>query len=170
MALTNDMPIVLGQVSGLFGVKGWVKIFSYTEPREAILDYRDCLLGSAGNWSKAQIAEGQLHGKAVILRFAGVSDREEAAAIIGRDVAVSRDRLPEPDTGEYYWADLEGLAVVGPDGTQLGVVSKILATGANDVLVVQGDKEILIPFLMNDVILEVDLEKGEITVDWEADW
>lgn len=170
MALTKDMPIVLGQVSGLFGVKGWVKIFSYTDPREAILDYRDCLLGSTDNWSKAEIAEGQLHGKAVIVRFAGVSDREEAAAIIGREVAVSRDRLPQPDAGEYYWADLEGLAVLDPDGEKLGVVSKILATGSNDVLVVQGDKEILIPFLMNDVIISVDLEKGEIVAAWEADW
>ncbi len=170
MTLTNEKPIVLGRVSGLFGVKGWVKIFSYTEPREAILDYRECLLGSADSWSEAQFAEGQSHGKSVIARFSGVDDRDRAEQLIGHDIAVSREVLPPPAKGEYYWADLEGLAVVSPNGTRLGVVSKILATGANDVLVVEGDREILIPFLLEDVIQNVDLDKGEITADWEADW
>ena len=169
MALTNEKLIVLGRVSGLFGVKGWVKIYSYTVPREAILDYRECLLGTDGKWTKAEFAEGQSHGKSVIARYVGVDDREAAAQLIGRDIAVSRDKLPQPDADEYYWADLEGLAVVSPDGTPLGVVSKVMATGANDVLVVKGDKEILVPFIMHDVIHSVDLDKGEITVDWDWD-
>lgn len=171
MALTDDKtrrsPVVLGRVAGVYGVKGWIKLHSYTDPRAAILDYRDCLLERAGSWQPARIAEGRAHGKGVIARFAGVRDRDQAAADVGAAVAVPRQALPEPEAGHYYWADLEGLRVVHRDGRELGRVAYLLETGANDVLVVQGEREILIPFLPGSVILDVDLTEGRIDVDWE---
>ena len=174
MALTdNDResqdPVVLGRISAVFGIKGWLKIFSYTDPREDILEYRDCLLMRDGTWQSATIAEGKRHSKTVIARLAGVNDREAAAAYIGADVAVPREQMPSPGEGHYYWSDLEGLKVMHRDGTELGKVAYLLATGANDVLVVKGDREILVPFIPDDVILGVDLAKGLINVDWEWD-
>ena len=161
--------MILGRVTGLFGVKGWVKIRSYTEPREAILDYKDWLLLGNGDSQAVRLAEGKRHGKAVIARIDGCDDRDEAARYVGDDIGVSRDTLPDTQRGEYYWADLEGLQVVHKDGKNLGTVAYLLATGANDVLVVQGDREILIPFVQDTIVKDVDLAAGIISVDWEWD-
>jgi 16S rRNA processing protein RimM len=169
VALTGKNPIVLGRVSGLFGVKGWVKIYSYTDPKEAILEYSDCLLATDKGWVEAVIAEGQLHGKAILARFDGVGDRDAAAELVGREIAVPRSDLPQAEEGRYYWSDLEGLTVVRKNGTTLGVVSHLLGTGAHDVLVVKGKGEILIPFVPDEYVLGVDLDKGEIVVDWDWD-
>ena len=166
-ALTQ--PVILGRIVGLFGVRGWIKVYSYTEPREAVLDYRDWLLGRDGDWQWVELAEGKRHGKAVIARLEGIDDRDAAAELIGSDIGVDRDALPEPEEGHYYWADLEGLAVVHRDGSELGRVACLMATGANDVLVVDGPVERLIPFVPGTVILDVDLARGVIRVDWEWD-
>jgi 16S rRNA processing protein RimM len=161
--------VVLGRIDGLFGVKGWVKVYSYTEPREAVLDYKDWLLGREGRWQRVVLAEGKRHGKAVIARLEGIEDRDAAAELTGSDIGVDRDALPAPGDGHYYWADLEGLTVVHKDGTELGRVAYLMATGANDVLVVDGPSERLIPFVPGDVILDVDIAAGVIRVDWEWD-
>jgi 16S rRNA processing protein RimM len=168
-APTATKPVILGRVSGVYGVKGWVRVHSYTEPREAILAYRDCALLRDGNWQSVRIAEGKRHGKSLIARFADVGNRDDAAAYVGDDIGVARESLPEAGSGEYYWADLEGLQVVHTDGRMLGTVAYLLATGANDVLVVQGGKEVLVPFIREDVIKDVDLANGVIKVDWEWD-
>ena len=165
----KEKPIVLGRVSGLYGVQGWVKVFSYTEPREAILGYRDCLLGRDGEWHSARIVEGRRHGKTVIVRMDAVQDRDAAAEWIGADIAVQRSSLPDTLADEYYWADLEGLQVVRRDDRTLGTVAYMLATGAHDVMVVQGDKEILIPFVPGRTVLDVNLADGQIQVDWDWD-
>jgi 16S rRNA processing protein RimM len=167
-------------VSGLYGVKGWIRVHSYTEPREAILDYKDWLLLRDSVRRSVKLAEGKRHGKTVVARIDGVDDRDDAAGYVGDDIAVPRERLPDTGRGEYYWADLEGLQVVNSDGRTLGSVAYLdgrtlgsvaylLATGANDVLVVQGDQEILIPFVQDEVIKDVDLAAGVISVDWEWD-
>ncbi len=135
-------PVILGRISGFFGVMGWVKIFSYTEPREAILDYRDCLVMLDGKWRSLQIAEGKRHSKTVIAKLDGIDDRDAAADYIDADIAVPRECLPDPGDGHYYWSDLEGLSVEHRDGTVLGNVAYMLATGANDVMVVRGDREV----------------------------
>ncbi len=165
----TTQPVVLGRISGLFGVRGWVKVYSYTEPREAVLDYGRWLLAGKDGWRAATVAEGQRHGKTVIARIDGYVDRDQAAELVGIEIAVPRDELPETASGQYYWSDLEGLRVVHRDGTELGQVAYLLETGANDVMVVKGEQERLIPFVMDKVILGVDLDKGEIDVDWEWD-
>ena len=162
-------PVLLGRIVGAFGVRGWVKVFSYTEPREAVLKYEAWLLRRNGNWEVNQVAEGQRHGKSVIARLQGVDDREQAEALRGTEIGVTRDKLPEPENDQYYWSDLEGLQVVHHDGTELGKIDHLLETGAHDVMVVKGETEILIPFAMHDVVLDVDLEAQKVTVDWEWD-
>jgi len=165
----TTQPVVLGRISGLFGVRGWVKVYSYTEPREAVLDFDRWLLGRRDGWHEARVAEGQRHGKTVIARLDGYVDRDQAAELIGVEIGVPRDELPETEEGRFYWSDLEGLRVVHRDGTELGKVAYLLETGANDVMVVKGEQERLIPFVMDEVVLGVDLAKGEIEVDWEWD-
>ena len=165
----TTQPVVLGRISGLFGVKGWVKVYSYTEPREAVLNYSRWLLSGKSGWREAAVAEGQRHGKTVIARLDGYVDRDQAAALIGTEIGIPRDELPETEENQFYWSDLEGLRVVHRDGTELGKVAYLLETGANDVMVVKGEQERLIPFVMEQVVLGVDLASGEIEVDWEWD-
>lgn len=160
---------MLGRVSGLFGVKGWVKIFSYTRPREAILDHSRWFLKRNEGWWPVKVCEGQKHGKSVIAHFDGIDDRDKAAELIECEIAISRDEMPAAEEGSYYWADLEGLRVVHRDGTELGHVAYMMETGANDVMVTAGERERLIPFIADKVVLGVDFEKGEISVDWEWD-
>ena len=162
-------PVVLGRISGLFGVRGWVKVYSYTEPREAVLNYDRWLLSVKDGWQEAKVAEGQRHGKTVIVRIDGYDDRDEAASLIGTEIGVPRDEMPETGGDRYYWSDLEGLRVIHQDGTELGKVDHLLETGAHDVMVVKGEQERLIPFVMNKVIINVDIDEGRIDVDWEWD-
>jgi len=162
-------PVVLGRISGLFGVRGWVKVFSYTEPREAVLKYKGLLLGRNGDWQPIKVAEGQRHGKTVILRLEGVDDRDQAAALIGTEIGAMRSELPEPEDGHYYWLDLIGLKVVHRDGTELGTIKDMLETGANDVMVVEGEQERLIPFIKGRIVINVDLHEKQVDVDWEWD-
>lgn len=159
--------VVLGRIAGVFGLKGWVKVFSHTEPREGILDYQNWLLGRDDTWQAVKVEDGKLHGKSVIVKLATVEDPEAAAEWLDAEIAVPREDLPQTDDGQYYWSDLEGLQVVHRDGRSLGKVAYLMATGANDVLVVEGDSERLIPFVMGDVILNVDLGLGQISVDWD---
>ncbi|MTW21435.1 ribosome maturation factor RimM [Allochromatium palmeri] len=160
--------IVIGRVSGLYGVKGWIKIHSETDPREGILRYSPWLLGADG--VERRVFEGKSHGKGVIARLDGCEDRDQAAALIGQEIAIRRDQLPPPRPDEFYWIDLEGLAVVTQTGVELGQVSHLFATGANDVLVVQGDRERLIPFVWKDVVLDVDFDQRRIQVDWDPEF
>ena len=144
-------------------------MYSFTRPREAILEYDRWFLKRQGEWHAAAISEGKRHGKSVIAHLEGVDDRDEAAALVDCDIAVDRAAMPAADDDSYYWADLEGLQVVRRDGTELGHVAYLMETGANDVLVVQGEHERLIPFVAEKVILDVDLDNGVISVDWDWD-
>ena len=162
-------PVVLGRITGLFGVRGWVKVFSYTEPREAVLDYTRWQLRKHGEWQAAIIAEGKRHGKTVIVRIEGFDDRDRSAELIGSEIGVPRDAMPEAGEGHYYWSDIEGSRVVRSDGSEIGTLEYLLETGAHDVMVVRGEKECLIPFVPDEVVKDVDLAAGVITVDWEWD-
>jgi 16S rRNA processing protein RimM len=160
--------LVLGHISGVYGVRGWVKIFSETEPRENILTYSPWYLD--GSREPQEVAEGRLQGKSLVARMKGCNDRDQAAALVGQEISVRRDQLPPPSADELYWADLEGLAVVTVEGVPLGRVDRLFATSANDVLVVKGECECLIPFLWDDVVKEVDFDRGEMLVDWDPDF
>lgn len=159
----------MGRIVGLFGVRGWVKVLSYTDPREAVLNYAGWLLRHKGEWQAVEVAAGQRHGKAVIAHIAGFDDRDQAAALVGSEIGVLRAVLPQTEEGQYYWMDLIGLRVVHRDGTELGKVQSMLETGANDVMVVMGEQERLIPFIKDTVVISVDLADKVINVDWEWD-
>ncbi len=174
--MNKEEPVVLvGRVSGPFGIKGWVKVSSATQPLENILDYAPWQLRDATSGAivrQVDVTEGKLHGKGLVVRLTSVGDRDQASALQGLDIAVPRSRLPEIHDGGYYWADLQGLRVEAADGRQLGVVDHMLAAGAADVMVVrsiQNDsgKRVFIPFIRDEVILAVDLDAGVIQVDWD---
>lgn len=160
--------LVLGRISGTYGVRGWVKIFSETEPRENILSYSPWYLGQSHLPRK--VAEGRRHGKGLVVRIEGCVDRDQAAALNGLEIAVRREQLPPPSPGEFYWADLEGLAVETVDGTRLGTVDHLFATAANDVVVVKGERERLLPFIWDVVVKDVDFERGLMRVDWDPEF
>ncbi|HLU61448.1 MAG TPA: ribosome maturation factor RimM [Gammaproteobacteria bacterium] len=166
----NGNRIVLGRVTGLFGVRGWVKVFSNTQPREGIANYSPWQLRLGNEWRSFVVEQGQSQGKGVIVKLEGVDDRDAAAALMGADIAIWREQLPPPAEGEIYWADLEGLEVVTVAGQALGRVSHLLETGANDVLVVRGERERLIPFVRGQVVTEIDLDGGRLVVDWDPDF
>ena len=162
--------VLMGRVSGAHGVRGWVRVKPYGEDAAALLDAPRWLLGTAGRWREVSVLEGRRHGAALLARLEGVADRDAAMALRGAEVALRRSQLPEPEEGEYYWSDLEGLVVETEGGEPLGRVERLLATGANDVLVVRGDRERLIPFLPGSVVREVDLDAGRIRVDWDPEF
>jgi 16S rRNA processing protein RimM len=162
--------IVLGRISGVYGVRGWVKVFSYTAPRDELTRYNPILLGRDGQWREARAEGGRSQGKGVVMKIEGCDDRDAAAALMGDEIAVWREQLPPLPDGEYYWADLVGLEVLTLDGVRLGVVEDLLHTGANDVIVVQGDRERLIPYIAGDVVRDVDLDAGVLRVDWDPEF
>ena len=170
MSSSERERLVIGRVSGSYGVRGWVKIHSFTEPRENILAYGEIQLGRDGCWRDATLAEGRRQGKGLVARISGIGDRDQAAGLVGEDIAILRSQLPEAVDGDFYWVDLIGLEVVNEDDVSLGKVSKLIETGANDVLVVDGERERLIPFIRESVVKAVDLDSGTIRVDWETDY
>lgn len=165
--------IPVGKISGVFGVKGWVKVFSFTDPRDNILEYKPLYVHRHGNWIPIEVNGGQLQGKAVVMSLGKVTDRNQAMTLIGSELAIKRSQLLETEEDEYYWADLVGLTVINTENEVLGVVDHLLETGANDVLVVNGadaDTQYLIPFVLERTVLQVDLENKQIQVDWQADY
>jgi 16S rRNA processing protein RimM len=157
--------VVLGRVSGLYGVRGWVKIYSYTEARESILDYSEWRIGN----TDYSVDQGKIHGKGVIAKLEGIEDRDQAAGLIGQDISVPRSALPQPEEDQFYWSDLQGCQVTTRQGDDLGKVDYLFATGANDVMVVKGERERLLPFI-DSVILTVDLTERLVVVEWDKDF
>ncbi|HEY4583804.1 MAG TPA: ribosome maturation factor RimM [Lysobacter sp.] len=164
--------ILVGRVVGAFGVRGEVKLESWTEPRSAIFGYRPWILrDTRGNERELMGVRGRQVGKGLSAEIPGVEDRDAAEAMRGTEVYVDRSALPKPAEGEFYWIDLEGLDVVNLEGVALGRVSHLFATGANDVLVARdGDRERMIPFVRPQYVTAVDIEAGRITVDWDPDF
>ena len=164
-------PIPLGRISGLFGVQGWVKVHSDTRPRENIFLYRPWYLLQDGRWRRYELLAGRPQGKTLVARFEGVTDRDQARALIGATVGVAFEQLDaRREAGEYYWTELIGQLVVTTDGHELGRVIRLMETGSNDVLVVRGERERLIPWLPDQVIRSVDLAAGRIEVDWDPEF
>lgn len=162
--------VVLGRVSGLFGVNGWVRVFSHTDPRAGIVHYQPVFLHRQGEWCAFEIEAGRAQGAGVVLKFAGCDNRDQAMALLQSEIAVRRAQLPPPKPGEYYWTDLEGLRVMTLDNVELGTVASLFATGANDVIVVRGERERLLPFVRGQVVVEINLDQRLLRVDWDPDF
>lgn len=164
-----DESVVLGRFNGPWGVRGWVKVWSDTRPPTAIFDYQPWHCGEHGN--SLQIDRWQQSGPRLVVKLHGIDTPEQAAALGRQVIRVARSALPEPAPGEYYWHDLVGLEVVNLQGHRYGRVAAMQETGAHDVLEVRDEGEaVLIPFVVDQFVREVDLAAGRITVDWPLDW
>jgi 16S rRNA processing protein RimM len=167
----GEKMVTLGRVLGPWGVKGWIKVHSYTEPRENIVGFPVWILRRGDEQRVERVEQGRTHGSnQVVVKLESVADRDAAGALVGSDILVERQNLAPCEDGEFYWTDLEGLRVVTSRGEELGVVDHLIATGSNDVMVVRGDRERLIPFLLGQVVRDVALNEGVIVVDWDADF
>ena len=163
----SNRRVELGRVAGVFGVQGWLKIHSYTDPLANILKYQPWILVDAGGERLIEQPRGKVQGKSIVVQLPGIDDRDSAQALIGACIWVDRDTLPKPKAGEVYWNDLEGMQVVNAAGVDFGVVSHLFSTPANDVLVAKGERERLIPWLPGVYVLNVDVESRRIEVDWD---
>lgn len=166
----DERLVVVGSIAGVYGVKGWIRIRSYTEPARNIVDYQPWHIDGLGGSKPCRVEEARPHGAGLVARLAGITDRESARALIGAEISVPRSRFPGAGGREYYWADLEGMEVRNSQGVVLGVVDHLLSTGANDVLVVAGERRHLVPFVMPGTVRRVDGEARVIEVDWDADF
>lgn len=158
--------IVLGRMLGVYGVRGWLKVFSETDPIENIFRYSPWLVDD----QPQRVVEWRRHGKGLVAQLEGFDDRDQARVLVGKTIAIRRDQLPPPSADEFYWIDLMGLTVETTDGTLLGQVSHLIETGANDVLVVRGERERLLPFVWGQYVLEVDFAAGRLLVDWDPEF
>lgn len=162
--------VVMGHVSGPFGIRGWVKVHAYTEASDSLFGYPVWWLSKDGGWKAYRLLEGEVHSKGLAACLEGVADRDVALALKGCKVAVPRSEMPEAEENAYYWNDLVGLKVVNLQGEVLGTVDSLFETGANNVMrVLAGEQERLIPFV-GQYVRDVDLKAGEIRVDWGADY
>lgn len=166
--------IILGKVGAVYGIKGWLKIHSFTGDQEAILDYFPWSLKLGNKTQLVEITDWRRHSNSLIVKVANVDDRDVAQAYVGSEIIVNEKSLPELPDGEFYLRDLIGMTVVTNQGYNLGSVSDVMETGANDVLVVKanlndgfGKKERLIPYLFEQVVKSVSLETKQICVDWD---
>lgn len=161
----------MGRIAAPYAVKGWVKVQPFTECIDGLLDYPEWQVGRGVHWQSRHLAEGKLHGQVLLAKLEGIEDRVAAESLVGQEIAVSRNELPEPDENEYYWDRLVDLMVVNPRGTLLGRITGFLESGAHDILRVQGEDgvERLIPFVAA-IVLNVDEVAGRVTVEWEADY
>ena len=161
--------VVLGKVAGTFGVQGWIKINSYTDPPDNILEFEELLLGSPGRWTTVQLEGGRVTGKGVLGKLKGIETPEDARTRIGAELAVRRRELPPPAPGEYYWSDLEGLDAESGTGERLGKVDHFRSTPAGTLIVLRGERELWVPFV-KERIIKIDLEHKRIVLDWSAEW
>ena len=166
----NERRILVGRLSGAFGVSGEIKCQSFTDPPERLLEYRPLAMRLENRELPLPRLNGRLTAKGLVLRLPDVADRDAAQALRGAELWVARSRLPALPPGEYYWADLEGLRVVNREGADFGTVSHLFETPANPVLVAVAERERLIPFLPGRFVDAVDLDAGLISVDWDADF
>ena len=173
---TDDTHVVLGKLTSPHGIKGWLKVYSYTNPMDSILEYPEWWVRQGETLTGMTVVQGSRQGKGLVVQLKGVDDRTAAEALAQADILMPKESLPELSDDEYYWHELEGLTVFTQSGERLGQVSYLFETGANDVMVVRGDndaidkRERLLPFLPDDVIVEISLEDGRMVVDWDPEF
>jgi len=177
---SEDDLVVLGLIGAAYGIKGWVKISSHTEPKAGIFNYDGWYIKSGRDWKPVKVAASRQHGKGLVAQLEGCDDRNAAELLKNAEIAVKSSQLPELESGDYYWSQLEGLSVITRDAqggdVLLGKISHLMATGSNDVLVVRGcegsldKRERLLPLVMEQVVTQIDLDAGLMKVDWDPEF
>lgn len=171
--------INVGRITSVYGIKGWLKVHSQTEPSDNIFSYQPWYLKTRHGVKEVELLEWRPHGKGYVVCIAGIEDRNQAELLAPVDISVDKTIFDELEEGDYYWHQLEGLRVSSRFNNQtydLGVVKRLMATGANDVLVVQGDsdsidqQERLIPYVLDQFVTTVDIPQGVIHVEWDPEF
>ena len=165
----NDKKLLVGKINGFFGLQGWVKVFSYTNPRSNILNYSTWSIMFDDTFQAIDIIKGREQSKTIVAHLRGIDNREDSQKFIGKDVYIDKELLPELKEGEYYWHELIGFKVINKNQENLGVVDYFVETGANDVLVVRGKKEHWIPYI-EPFLISIDSQNKEILVEWDKDF
>ena len=166
---SNEKKLLVGKINGFFGLQGWVKVFSYTEPRVNILSYTPWSIDVDGELKKIEIKTGREQSKTIIANIKGIDTREESQKLIGKDIYIDKEQLPKLKKGEYYWHELIGFEVFNQDKEKFGLVDYFVETGSNNVLVVKGKKERWIPYI-KPYLVSVDSFNKVIFVDWDKDF
>jgi len=166
---STNKRLLIGQINGLFGVQGWVKLFSHANPRKNILSYQPWHVEVDGQWKTLEIVKGRVQGKTIVAQLKDVNDREVARTYIGTDIYIERDQLPKLPKGEYYWDELTGLEVVNTTGVKLGKISYMVDTGSNNVMVINGEKEHWVPYI-EPFLINIDMDTRKVLVDWDEDF
>ena len=167
--MNNDKNVFVGKVSSPHGIKGWLKVISYTDPIENILSYKEWFIINEGDSKKTfSIEDSRIQGKKIIVKLDGIEDRDSAEDLKNKEILVSRIDLPKLEENTFYWNDLLDLSVLDQKGKQIGKVDSLFETGSNDVLVIvnENKERFLVPFIMEEVIRKVDLVKEFISIDW----
>lgn len=172
--MNTESLIIVGKLGSSYGIRGWLRIFSFTEYPESIFDYTPWYIQRAGDSQEIIVESYKPHNQDMIVKLKGIDDREQAIALTNIDIYVDAQKLPELSDGDFYWKDLIGCRVKNSDGYDLGLVTELMETGSNDVLVVKanlkdafGATERLIPFVEEQFIKHVDLKAKMIKVDWD---
>ncbi len=167
----DDAYVVVGRLGGAHGIKGWLKVTSFTAPRENLLDYSPWYLKSGQEWLERKVLAAKPQGKGLLVHFDNVQDRDQASQLRGEEVAIHRSQLPVLQDDEYYWSDLVGLEVITIEDVSLGHIIEMMATGSNDVMVVKNEKQQrLVPFIQGQVVHKVDLANARMSVDWDPEF
>ena len=169
--MEDDKKIYLGKITGVHGIKGWLKIQSFSSPLENILNYPLWIINNRGQEGFYSVEQGRKHSNKIIVKLEKIDDRTKAESFINSKIKIMRSDLPKLSNESYYWSDLEGLSVLNSEEKLIGIVDSLIETGANDVMVVNTtkDKRILIPFVMHAIIKEVSIELNYVKVDWSID-
>jgi 16S rRNA processing protein RimM len=175
MSKTPANLAVIGKVTGVYGIKGWVKVYSFTDPMENVFSYRNWLMNINGQWKPVKVREWRPHGKGLVAALDDCQDRTLAQQYAQCEIAVMKDDMPKAEEGEFYYHQLEGLLVVTTDDVVLGKVSHLFNTGSNDVMVVKPFKESLdgkerwLPYT-DDCVKDISLDNSVIKVDWDPEF
>lgn len=162
--------VTVGRFGRPHGLKGYISVYSFTDPRENILSYKDWYVSINGHWTLLKRLGSEEHSRFLVALIDGYSEREQVGQLTNLDIAVQSSQLPALETGEFYWHQLIGMAVTNTNGVLLGTVTELIATGSNDVLVVTGESRHLIPYRYGVVVLDISEEKRHITVDWDSEY
>ena len=165
----DEKKLLVGKINGFFGVQGWVKIFSYTNPRKNILEYQPWYFVDNETYKVIEITSGREQSKTIVVKVKGINNRDDALQLIGKDLYINKDQLPELDIDAHYWHELTGFRVINKNEVDLGIVDYLVDTGSNHVLVTKGDTEHWVPYI-EPFLVSVDKQKKVITVNWDENF
>ena len=165
----DDKKLLVGKINGFFGLQGWVKLLSFTEPRKNILTYHPWYFLEDGQYKEVEVTNGREQSKTIVAHIKNVDNRDQSQKFIGQDIYIDKEQLPQLKPGEYYWYEMIGFEVVNQNNEKLGIVDYFVETGSNNVLVTKGKKEHWIPYI-EPFLISTNPETKQITVDWDQNF